>query len=414
MSLLGGFQSAYALDVKDLRFGIHPDKIRMVLELDQATDYRVFHLKDPYRLVIDLPRFGLGFNLQNKLASLSDNKAIKNIRSGHLTPSVSRMVIDLKGPYAVDTTFLLPPKQGFPSRLVVDFTKQTDSVFQSKLDAVFGTLTLDDIKATHNIAGKSANQISSHQNKTATVSPTPPQKPKAHKNKRYTIIIDPGHGGVDPGAIAFNGAYEKDVVLKLSHELKRQLQATGKFDVKMTRHDDRFLRLHDRVAYARRHKGDLFLSIHADSLERSSVSGASVYTLSERASDAQTAKLAQRENQADLIAGIDLGAEEKEVANILIDLAMRDTMNQSSFFANTLVSEMQRSNINTLQNPHRYAGFAVLKAPDIPSVLVEAGFLSNKREANMLIKSSYRSEVAKTIVNGILAYYEKVERNRRS
>lgn len=408
-----GADQARAIDIQDVRFGQHPDKVRMVMELNETSDYRVFMLDDPYRLVIDLPRFEPDRSVASKL-DRAGGDPVKKLRWGHLNQKISRMVVDLSAPVKIDSSFLLPPKTGFPARLVIDFQSTSVEGFEQARDNVYGTLSIKDIRTNSARNEKNEKYVQPTQKpQKAAASHAPPAKPDVPRQKPL-IIIDPGHGGIDPGAIASNGMYEKDIVLKLSHELKGQLERTGRFRVKMTRQDDRFLRLRDRVNYARRHKGNLFISVHADSLEKSYVSGASVYTLSERSSDAQTARLARRENQADLIAGVDLASEGKEVANILIDLAMRDTMNQSSYFANTLVAEMQQSNINTLENPHRFAGFAVLKAPDIPSVLVEAGFLSNRREADKLATSSYRRAVARSIVKGIESYYDKVEKNRRS
>ena len=170
-----------------------------------------------------------------------------------------------------------------------------------------------------------------------------------------------------------------------------------------------FIKLRDRVIFARRHEADLFISIHADSIRNPKIRGASIYTLSEKASDAQTARLAARENKADLIAGVDLQHEDADVANILIDLVKRDTMNQSKFFAESLVKTFQSSGIRTLENPHRYAGFAVLKAPEIPSVLIEAGFLSNRKDARLLDQKEYRSKIAKTIASGVDHYIARVQ-----
>lgn len=400
--LLGINTKAWALSVDDMRIGQHPDKTRLVLELSEVADYRVFTLAGPYRLVLDLPRFKAGFSLPDALKK-TQSPIIKNLRHGHLNAHISRMVVDLSGPVKIDSTFVLPKKGKYPPRLVVDIVKTTSEIYASLKDRVYGTLTFEDIRETKRPQSGEAGKAAAH---------LPPNPPLARKRKPL-VVIDPGHGGVDPGAIGYNGAYEKDIVLKLGHELRRQLEETGRFRLKMTREDDRFLRLQDRVAFARRHKADLFVSLHADSLNNSSVSGASVYTLSETASDKQTARLARRENRADLIAGVDLGAEGKDVANILINLAMRDTMNQSSYFANMLVSTMKTSHINTLENTHRFAGFAVLKAPDIPSVLVEAGFLSNRAEARQLVKAPYRRKLATALVKGIIAYFDQVERNQR-
>jgi N-acetylmuramoyl-L-alanine amidase len=278
--------------------------------------------------------------------------------------------------------------------LVIDFANTSASGFAAAQNQILGNLNVDNVQ-----------QLSA-----AAPPPRPPQQTK----QKPLIIIDPGHGGVDPGAIGANGVFEKHVALALSKELKKQLEASGKYRVKMTRNDDTFIKLSNRVKYARKHQGDLFISIHADSLRDSNVSGASVYTLSEKASDAQTAKLAARENKADLIAGIELEVEDEAVMDILIDIARRDTQNQSKFFANTLVKDFNSNSIKTLKRPHRYANFAVLKAPEIPSVLVEAGFMSNKKEANKLNTSTHRKKIASALKQGIDTYFKTIKDNERS
>jgi len=229
--------------------------------------------------------------------------------------------------------------------------------------------------------------------------------------RKKIIVIDAGHGGNDPGALGAGRLKEKNITLAASRELKRQLEKTGKFKVYLTRDNDRYIKLYKRVAIARMRKADLFLSLHADSIDKPNVRGASIYTLSDKASDKQTAKLAARENQSDLIAGVDLTHEDKDVANILLDLAMRDTMNQSKFFANTVVDQMRRNGVRILERPHRYAGFAVLKAPDVPSVLFEMGFMSNRSEARLLNTTEYRQKIASALVDSIKAYFEKVRQN---
>ncbi|HRQ61170.1 MAG TPA: N-acetylmuramoyl-L-alanine amidase, partial [Alphaproteobacteria bacterium] len=178
--------------------------------------------------------------------------------------------------------------------------------------------------------------------------------------------------------------------------------------VLLTRERDIYIKLGERVKYARKNEGDLFISIHADSIDKPHVGGASVYTLSDKASDEQTAKLADRENQADLIGGLNLNTQDEDVANILVDLAMRDTMNQSRFFAGAIVDTLAYNGVRVLERPHRYAGFAVLKAPDIPSILVEAGFMSNKREADLLSSPEHRAKIAGALVRGIDQYFDTV------
>ena len=383
-------QSANALTVQDVRFGHYPDKTRLVIDLDRPAQFRSFVLPNPYRMVIDLPSFTWnGQSIHNEKAA-----GISAVRHGNLKPGISRIVFDLNRPVAIHSAFTLPAASGKPNRLVIDFANTSASGFAAAQNQILGNLNVDNVQ-----------QLSA--------AAPPPRAPQQTKQKPL-IIIDPGHGGVDPGAIGANGVYEKNVALALSKELKKQLEASGKYRVKMTRNDDTFIKLSNRVKYARKHQGDLFISIHADSLRDSKVSGASVYTLSEKASDAQTAKLAARENKADLIAGIELKVEDEAVMDILIDIARRDTQNQSKFFANTLVDDFEASSIKTLRRPHRYANFAVLKAPEIPSVLVEAGFMSNKKEANKLNTSAHRKKIARALKQGIDTYFKTVKDNERS
>lgn len=383
---------AFALTIKDIRFGHYPDKTRLVIDLDQNAEFRSFVLAEPYRMVIDLP----SFNWNNAEIENQKSSGITAVRHGNLKPGISRIVFDLNRPISIHSAFTLPAGNGKPNRLVIDFANTNASGFETAQKQIYGNLNI---------------------NRTAQLSAAPPPAPPPttkKTNKKPLIIIDPGHGGVDPGAIGANGVYEKNVVLALSKELKKQLEATGQYRVQMTRHDDTFIKLSNRVKYARKHHGDLFVSIHADSLRDPDVSGASVYTLSEKASDAQTAKLAARENKADLIAGIELEVEDEAVMDILIDIARRDTQNQSKFFANTLVSSFKSSGIKTLKTTHRFANFAVLKAPEIPSVLVEAGFMSNKAEANRLNTGAHRKKIANSLKKGIDSYFKTIKENERS
>ena len=225
--------------------------------------------------------------------------------------------------------------------------------------------------------------------------------------KAYLVLLDPGHGGIDPGAIGRSGVYEKDVALATARELARQLEATRRYRVRLTRRDDEFIPLSERVARARAAGGDLFLSIHADALPNAGMRGASVYTLSEQASDKEAAALAARENKADLIAGIDLSRHEPVVSEILIDLARRQTNNLSIRLARDLVSELGRE-VRLLANSHRSAGFVVLKAPDIPSALVEMGCLSNRTEEQLLQRPAYQRKLASSLVRSVNDYFDVV------
>ncbi|MGH1455970.1 MAG: N-acetylmuramoyl-L-alanine amidase [Alphaproteobacteria bacterium] len=388
---------AYALDVKDMRFGVYQEKIRLVLDIDKVTDFRTFVLDSPYRIVLDLPSFEWKAGQTPK----PPQAKINDIRQGKLNSTISRIVLDMQHPIMIESAFLLPSQDKKTNRIVIDYKFVDKPSFTKNKSTIHGTLTV-----TPTEANLSSNEI-----------PRPPQNTnRPSKNtipnvKKPLIIIDPGHGGQDPGAHSKNKIYEKNVVLALSKELKKQLLNTGKYNVLLTRESDVYIRLKDRVKFARDHEADLFISIHADSIHKPNVHGTSVYTISKKASDAQTAKLAEKENQSDLMAGLDLNIDDEQVAFILGDFLMNDTMNQSKFFANTLVSKFKHSNINTLENPHRYAGFAVLKAPDIPSVLIEAGFMSNAKEAKLLNQNDHRKKISQSIVNSVNSYFSYAREN---
>lgn len=417
--LLCPFQ-ARALSVDHIRMGVHPDRTRLVLDLSEAARFRVFLLTGPYRMVIDLPE------LQWRAGTLAKNRGagVVGLRQGRLGGGLSRIVLDLERPVAIRGAFVLPRNGKAPDRLVVDFAPVSESVFQRDKARIYGTMAQDaalerflppSARPGQAAAGREsgANPVEALLAPAAgTIVPPPslPARKPTASASRPIIVIDPGHGGMDPGAIGANGVHEKNVTLAIARELRDQLVRTGRYRVKLTRDSDVYLRLPERVAIGRRESADLFISIHADSTDKRGVRGASIYTLSEKASDAQTAKLAERENRADLIAGVDLSHEDAEVANILVDLAMRETMNQSKFFANTLVYGMSRNGLRLLENPHRFAGFAVLKAPDVPSILIESGFMSSPEEARLLDRASYRRDLARSLVSGIEAYFSKVRR----
>lgn len=367
--------SAWALTLLDARLGTHPNKNRLVLELSSAAKFKAFTLSSPNRLVIDLPRLS---------ATQKAKMSLPNIRIGTLGKNQTRIVLDLKSNAQILKHFALPASASNSHRLVIDYKNVPPSAT---------TLT------RHNIIKP--------QSKTPKATPRPAPK----KAKKPIIVIDAGHGGQDPGAIGARGTFEKKVTLAVSKELKKQLESTGRYTVFLTRTNDRYIKLGRRIKIARKHHADLFISLHADSVSKKNVKGASVYTLSEKASDKQTAKLAANENKADLIADIDLSDEDEDVTNILIDLAIRDTVNQSRFLANTMVTSIKSNGIKTLKTAHRHAGFAVLKAPDTPAVLIEMGFMSNASEEKLLMKSWYRTKMAKGIRNGIDAYFKKTDAN---
>lgn len=403
---------ALALSVDDVRFGVHPEKTRLVMALSEEANFRVFALEKPFRIVVDLPEF----TWQAGKVGETPRANIRNLRHGRLQPGYSRIVMDMNKPMIVLDAFTLPQDDAQPPRLVIDYAAVSVARFAREKARVLGTLMPGEMAR--------ASQANAPMRAAASAVPVPAQKPEdfAPQNapstnqasaEKHLVVLDPGHGGQDPGAIGKNGAAEKTVTLALARELKKQLESTGRYKVLLTRDKDIFIKLADRVKFARKNGADLFVSIHADSIDKPDVSGASVYTLSEKASDEQTEKLAARENKADLIAGIDLSVEDEDVANILVDLAMRDTMNQSKFFASKIVNSFGGNDLDLLDSPHRHAGFAVLKAADVPSVLVEAGFMSNRSEANRLSEPAHRARIATALRKGIDAYFEQVRKNQR-
>ncbi|HEV2675574.1 MAG TPA: N-acetylmuramoyl-L-alanine amidase [Aliidongia sp.] len=227
--------------------------------------------------------------------------------------------------------------------------------------------------------------------------------------QRRTVVIDAGHGGIDPGCIGYSGTYEKFVAFDAAQEIARLLEATGRFHPVLTRTRDEFIPLQERVVRARAVNGDLFLSIHADSIPDHSLRGASVFTLSEKASDASAAALAAKENHSDVVGGVNMAGQTPEVSNILMDLARRQTNNLSIGLARELVTKLG-TEVRMLEHSHRSAGFAVLKAPDIPSALVELGCLSNRDEDKLLRNAAYRRKLADGIVGSVDAYFAHVVR----
>ncbi|MCC7304738.1 MAG: N-acetylmuramoyl-L-alanine amidase [Alphaproteobacteria bacterium] len=389
--LTGG--DAFALSVDQMRFGAHPGKTRLVLDLSGTSQFKAYAQPDPYRLVIDLPAATVNPGIFPK----SSGAGIKKI-SAENAGGMLRIVLETAGPVTIQSAFALPRGQGKPDRLVIDFSAISAAGFRNQPPQAYN-----------------AERENTPVTEATLKLPEPKKEPPPAKafDKKPLVIIDPGHGGDDPGASGPGSLKEKHVTLALGRELKKQLEETGRYRVLMTRESDFFIPLRERVAFARDHGGDLFISIHADSIDKAGVRGMSIYTLSEKASDAQAAKLADRENKADLIAGIDLSTEDKDVANILVDLAMRDTMNQSAFFAKRTVDICRAQSFKLLDKPYRQAGFAVLKAPDIPSVLVETGFMSNAREAQLLNSPEYRQKIAGILRQSIDAYFERLYKNRR-
>lgn len=377
---------SFAAHVQKIRLGDHPDKTRLVIELSEKLAYNAFVLPSPERLVIDFK----GRNLSCASLNRVDGALIKFARNSGDAQTL-RLVFDAKKQIDIKSSFFLPASGGKPNRLVVDIVGG-----KSKPAMQYTNKTPPRSAA---IAPPIRDDAVAYETRKAPVRPIVARK--------HVVVLDAGHGGKDPGAVGAGKLYEKHVVLSTVKALKKHLEASGHYDVYLTRDDDRYIRLSERVRIARRHNADLFMSVHADSVEKHTVRGASVYTLSEKASDSQTARLAARENKSDVIAGVDLSEEGQDVAAILIDLALRDTKNQSTFLANQLIDSFRAHNIGTLRTPVHSAGFAVLKAPDIPSVLVEIGFMSNRAEARLLNTKDHQDKIARALKRSIDSYFAK-------
>ncbi len=362
--------------VSGVRTGIHPDKTRLVFDLDRSVDYSIFTLSDPYRVVIDLP------DLDWQVPSTAGSRAaglIDRLRFGLFRPGNSRVVLDLKRPVRVKWATMLPPRDGHGYRFVIDLVETDRAAFLAALAPPRPLAT-----------------------PRAGTAPRPKPRPGGKK----VVVIDPGHGGVDPGTTGASGGFEKAVTLTYGKALATALRE--RYRVILTRDRDIFLPLQQRVQIARDADADLFLSLHADAIADRRFSGGAVYTLSETASDDEAAALAAKENKSDVIAGIDLNNQDQEVASILIDLAQRETKNFSSRFAGVLVSTLRTQGVRTRRKPHRFAGFRVLKAPDVPSVLVELGYLSNPREEARLRSAEGRAAIVAAISDAVDAYFENL------
>lgn len=392
--LLMNITSVFATTkVKDLRIGNQANGARIVFDLDKSVNYRVFVLDSPKRLVIDLD----DAEIKNNYPA-PKNQVVQQTRVGKLDGNNKRVVLDLKRAAVVSKAFILPPQSDKPWRFVVDTEFAGDREFNNKAGQR-NAITNDskfEPKESSEKPSKSWFSFGSSSDKSGL------------KTERARIVVlDPGHGGKDPGAIGGSGTYEKTLTLAMGKELQTILQKRG-YTVYLTRSNDIFIPLRQRIKIAQKYKADLFMSIHADSAQNRQATGLSVYTLSDTASDAEAAALAERENKADIIGGVDLGGNTKEVNDILISLSQTDTRNKSSKYATYLVKEMAKS-VKLVKNTHRFAGFAVLKAPDIPSSLLEMGYLSNRTEEANLKRPAYRQKLANAAANAIDRYFKDPE-----
>lgn len=345
---------------------------RLTFTLSSAVEPSVKVLEKPDRLVIDLPE--VNFQMPPD-AGRKARGLVKSFRYGMMGPGRSRVVIDLASP-------------ALPVRVANE----------SLMGGAANALVLDLKKAERDVFTRTAAA-----DRASSPEPTTPAL-RAGADKRPVVVLDPGHGGIDTGAIGVAHTVEKDVVLAFARDLKVKLERNGRYRVVITREDDTFISLRDRVRIAKDNSASLFVSIHADTVQASpEVRGLTVYTNADRASDAEAARLAESENKADSVAGVDAEVGAEEVAGILGDLTRRETRTYSHLFARTLVGKMTAA-ARLNKNPHRSAGFWVLRAPDVPSVLVELGYLSSKSDVELLTADAWRDKATESISAAITAF----------
>ncbi|WP_420962402.1 N-acetylmuramoyl-L-alanine amidase [Brucella sp. IR073] len=352
-------------------------RTRVVVIFDREPEVSTLLLAHPHRLVIDLPRATFGFDKK----SLEPRGLITHVRYGLVGDNRSRMILTLRGPFKLEGVRVVKNENTPGYRLMADIVATSDREFAAALDAQKpspGTAR----------AERKGDRVG------ANPEPSPPHV--------FTVMIDPGHGGIDAGAESLHGVKEKDVTLAFAREFRDVLTKSGDMRVLMTREDDTFLRLAERVRIARQHEADLFISIHADTINQHDIRGATVYTLSDKASDAMARAMAERENKSDAAAGL-THEEPPEVSDILADLTRRETHAFSLSFAGKVVNALQ-DQTSLINNPHRFAGFQVLRAPDVPSVLVEIGYLSNAEDEKLMTDPAWRARVAAGLAEAVKAF----------
>jgi len=366
----GLFTAPAAADVRAsaAAFSASADTTRFVLELSGEAPHRVFVVDEPARMVVDFDK--LAFELEEAVGGAG---LVGDWRYGTLGPDTSRIVFDLNEPALLARDFFLPALAGRPARLVLDLKRVSAERFAAAARSAVADLN----------------------------APLPAVDP----SDEIVVVLDPGHGGIDPGAVARDGGLEKDLALAFAKRLRDRLSQVNGLTVHLTRSDDRFLSLNRRIRIARAYGADLFISVHADSAPQDYVEGATLYTLSERPSDAQAAALAARENLADQVSGAVEPELQEDISGILADLMRRETKSFSHAFAETAVGSLS-SVVKMNSNPHRYARFRVLMAHDVPSVLLELGYLTNDDDARRLNDALWQDHAADAVRDAIAAFFK--------
>ncbi|MCH9845094.1 MAG: N-acetylmuramoyl-L-alanine amidase [Alphaproteobacteria bacterium] len=372
------FHALMAQQVNDIRVGKQQDATRFVIELDKEVPFHIFTLNTPERLVIDIPNA----TLQLRSAPVLAGTVIDRYRTGLYKEGIVRIVLDLNAAVQLVRSDSLPEKNRF--RIVIDMAP-----IASEQSPAFSFASSGWKAYADNIAS----------NKDA--------KQSAKKDKKRVIVIDPGHGGADPGGVV-DHIREKHIVLSFSKLLQKRLNAQGKYRAVLTRNKDTYIPLRDRFKVADSEKADLFISIHADKIHVKTIRGFTVYTLSEKASDEESAALAHQENRSDILLGSDLNQYDEVVSDILIDRAQEWAADQSWRVSKKLVSHL-RTRIPLSRKAQRFANFAVLKSPNVPSILIELGYLTNESDLKNLQSRNFKDKVVDGMVEGLNAYFEELD-----
>ncbi len=383
---------------RDARIGGDLVKTRFVADLSNVVEFRAFTLSDPYRVVIDMPE--VNFQMPSALGT-QGRGLVSAFRYGLFGEGKSRIVIDVVQAVRIDKAFIQPPANGNPARLVLDMVGISPAEFDS--GASQPSVAVGSLSGRENPGEASPTTMSSRLD--------PMAEPRQAEKRRPVVVLDAGHGGIDPGAIGPSGITEKDIVLDFAIDLKARIEAMDRFDVFLTRDIDIFIPLAERVNIAHHHNADLFISIHADAVPEKYAQlarGATIYTLSEEASDDQARAVAAKENRADLIAGLKLDEQQDEVSLILLDLMRRETKNYSVAFGRTILTKL-RDRVVLNSKAHRYANFKVLHAPDIPSVLLELGYLTHPEDEKLLSSPEWRNRVAEHIAGAVDSFFSRQE-----
>ncbi len=371
-------------NVMDVRVSATPERARLVIDLAAKTEFALVSLSEPDRLAIDVR--AATFSVPTPTGVPAGEGIIAEYDVEQVAPDRVRTLLTLSAPAQVQQAYLLDPFENQPARLVVDIIPATAAEFAANV--------------ARDIAGSEATAP-------ATAASTPAGGSELPIETKPLVVIDPGHGGIDSGAETANGIKEKDIVLAFALRLQELLVASGRFDVALTREDDTFLRLEERVALARANKADMFISIHADSFGQPEIRGASVYTRDENATDVLDKVLADNENKTDIIAGFAMPQMAPEVVDILLDLMRREMRHQSFLAAQAIVHQLEPS-VELRRFPVRQADFFVLQAPDVPSVLVELGFLSNADDMANLLQGEWQDRTANALARGISTYFDSL------